>query len=739
MDGTTVVELDDAVAVLGGYPALAGVDAVRSTPGEIVLLRGPNGAGKTTLLRVCAGLLPLRRGTGRVLGCDLATDARGLRRRVGLLGHRNGLYLDLSVAENVRFWGATIGATPTEVDAAMERLGLAGRLAGLPVRRLSAGQQRRTALACLVARRARLWLLDEPHAGLDAAGRDELDTTLRQAAASGATVVVASHELERAGSLATRCIDVVAGQVVGRERAAVSTVRTALLVAGKDLRIEWRSRVGLNQVLPFAAIVMVMFAFALDRLPAVAGSSGSLLESVAPGLVWLATLFSLLLLVQRTFAVESEDGALDALRAAGVDAAAVFWGKSLALAVQLAVLEALLLLTAVLLYGSELRWSGRRPARRDLDRRDRRTGRGRYALRRPRCRRTGAGDPPPAAAAPGGGARSDRSNPSGRSSARHRRDGGRGRLALGRRGRGVRRRLRCRGNAGLRSAHRRVGGTLETVRPATTSTRATRLLGTAALIGVAWLVAFGLGFSPADVNQRESVRILYVHVPSAWLAYLAFVVTAVASGIYLFGRRHSLGWDRLAGASAEIGVLFMGITLVTGMLWGRLTWGVFWEWDARLTTTAFLFVTYIGYLAVRRLGGSHEQRAPAQRRARPPRRAGDPARALERAAVAQPAPGADGAATRRRRRARRPDAVHAVRRGHRLHPAVRLAGDPSPADDGRRGRPRGRRARPGDRSPPGGGVVSERSERTIRHGLFAHWCLVGSDGATTSLDDRVHQ
>jgi heme exporter protein C len=142
-----------------------------------------------------------------------------------------------------------------------------------------------------------------------------------------------------------------------------------------------------------------------------------------------------------------------------------------------------------------------------------------------------------------------------------------------------------------------------------TATRGTRLIGAAALVGVAWLVAFGLGFSPADRDQRESVRILYVHVPSAWLAYLAFVVTAVASGLYLFRRNHSLAWDRLAGASAEVGVLFMGITLVSGMLWGRLTWGVFWEWDARLTTTAFLFVTYIGYLAVRRLGGSHEQRA----------------------------------------------------------------------------------------------------------------------------------
>ena len=135
-------------------------------------------------------------------------------------------------------------------------------------------------------------------------------------------------------------------------------LRTAWLVAGKDLRIEWRSRIGLNQVLPFAAIVMVLFAFALDRFPAPPGTDDTLLESVAPGLVWLATLFSLLLLVQRTFAIESEDGALDALRASGVDAAALFWGKTAALAAQLAVLEALLLVTAILLYGTEVRPSG---------------------------------------------------------------------------------------------------------------------------------------------------------------------------------------------------------------------------------------------------------------------------------------------------------------------------------------------------------------------------------------------
>jgi heme exporter protein C len=122
-------------------------------------------------------------------------------------------------------------------------------------------------------------------------------------------------------------------------------------------------------------------------------------------------------------------------------------------------------------------------------------------------------------------------------------------------------------------------------------------------------VLFGLVLSPADRNQGDSVRIMYVHVPTVWTAYLAFTVTALCSAFYLFRKKHALGFDRVAGASAEIGVVFMGLTLVTGMLWGRLTWGVYWEWDARLTTTALLFVSYIGYLAVRGLGGTHHQRA----------------------------------------------------------------------------------------------------------------------------------
>jgi heme exporter protein C len=140
-------------------------------------------------------------------------------------------------------------------------------------------------------------------------------------------------------------------------------------------------------------------------------------------------------------------------------------------------------------------------------------------------------------------------------------------------------------------------------------TPATRTFGVIALAAFAWVIVGGLFVTPPDVVQGESVRIMYVHVPTAWVAYLAFVVTAVASAGYLFGRRHSLGFDRVAGASAQVGVSFMALTLLSGSLWGRLTWGTFWEWDPRLTTTAFLFVTYLGYLAVRGLDGTPAQRA----------------------------------------------------------------------------------------------------------------------------------
>ena len=208
----TVIELNGVVAVLGQFPALAGVD-LSVVRGEIVLLQGPNGAGKTSLLRVCAGLLPIERGTGHVLGIDLATNREDIRSRVGLLGHANGLYLDLTVAQNIAFWAATVAAKKSEVDAAMATMHVDGRLAKVKAAQLSAGQRRRCALASLIVRRAEIWLLDEPHAGLDAAGRDELDTLLRSAVSSGATVMLASHERERANGLASRVVTIDGGGV----------------------------------------------------------------------------------------------------------------------------------------------------------------------------------------------------------------------------------------------------------------------------------------------------------------------------------------------------------------------------------------------------------------------------------------------------------------------------------------------------------------------------------------------
>jgi len=206
----TVIELNGVVAVLGTFPALAGV-SLSVQRGEILLLQGPNGAGKTSLLRVCAGLMPIERGTGTILGIDLATNRQDIRTRVGLLGHTNGLYLDLTVEQNIQFWASTVGASQDEVANAMSTMRVDGRLAKVKAGQLSAGQRRRTALASLIVRRAEIWLLDEPHAGLDAAGRDELDALLRNAVASGATVVLASHESERAAGLATRTVTVDGG------------------------------------------------------------------------------------------------------------------------------------------------------------------------------------------------------------------------------------------------------------------------------------------------------------------------------------------------------------------------------------------------------------------------------------------------------------------------------------------------------------------------------------------------
>jgi heme ABC exporter ATP-binding subunit CcmA len=205
--------LRGAVALAGRYPVLAGAD-LDLLPGEILVVRGPNGAGKTSLLRVLAGLLPLVAGEAEVLGLDPTSDARALRPLIGLLGHNSGLYDDLTAEQNVRFVAKAARTGRSSAAYALERLGLHGRLAQAPASKLSAGQRRRLALACLLAKRPKLWLLDEPHAGLDLEHRALLDELLIEVAGDGCSVVMASHE-EATASLASRVATMAGGTVEG--------------------------------------------------------------------------------------------------------------------------------------------------------------------------------------------------------------------------------------------------------------------------------------------------------------------------------------------------------------------------------------------------------------------------------------------------------------------------------------------------------------------------------------------
>lgn len=143
--------------------------------------------------------------------------------------------------------------------------------------------------------------------------------------------------------------------------------------------------------------------------------------------------------------------------------------------------------------------------------------------------------------------------------------------------------------------------------PTSTGSRATMILGIVTLLALAMLVLFGLILSPADENQGDAVRIMYVHVPSATLSYVGCFLTAIGSVVYLW--RKSQWWDLVAYAGAEVAALFTAFTLVTGMLWGRPTWGVYWVWDARLTSEAMLMLLLLGYLAVRRLAADYDVRA----------------------------------------------------------------------------------------------------------------------------------
>ncbi len=206
----SLILLNKVVSIVGQFPVLAGV-SLQVDAGEVVLIEGPNGAGKSSLLRLCAGLLPVSRGDGQIFGFDLQTERAQVRRHVGLLGHSVALYDELTVRENLVFQIKAARGDTTRIPLALELLGLTGRLIDTRAGSLSAGQRRRAAIAILVARNPDIWLLDEPHASLDARARNILDDIILQAAASGNTILVASHEPD---AFAGRTISVSGGVVV---------------------------------------------------------------------------------------------------------------------------------------------------------------------------------------------------------------------------------------------------------------------------------------------------------------------------------------------------------------------------------------------------------------------------------------------------------------------------------------------------------------------------------------------
>ncbi len=137
----------------------------------------------------------------------------------------------------------------------------------------------------------------------------------------------------------------------------------------------------------------------------------------------------------------------------------------------------------------------------------------------------------------------------------------------------------------------------------------TRVLALGAVAFGAAAAIDGLWVMGPTAEQGDYSRLLVVHPPVATLAYVGFGITALASVLYLVPRTRRREWDLLAGTSAEVGLVFCGLTLITGSIWGRPVWGVWWTWDARLTAEALLFALFLGYLALRRIPAAEHVRA----------------------------------------------------------------------------------------------------------------------------------
>ena len=219
------ISIDDLAQRLGGRWVLRGV-SLRVDPGECVAVVGHNGSGKTTLLRVLSTVLRPTRGGGTVFGHDLIRDADAVRARCAMLNHGGGLYGDLTAAENLAFAQRMMGerVDPDAIRQALVRVGIAP-FANARVRTFSSGMQRRTAVARLYLRAARLLLLDEPYNSLDGDGVALVDELLASVRAENGAAIVVLHDLERTSTEFDRVIELAQGRIV--RGATRSTIHAA--------------------------------------------------------------------------------------------------------------------------------------------------------------------------------------------------------------------------------------------------------------------------------------------------------------------------------------------------------------------------------------------------------------------------------------------------------------------------------------------------------------------------------
>ena len=199
----------------GARWVLRGVD-LQVRPGEMVGLLGANGSGKSTLLRILATLLKPSAGGATVYGHDVVKSPDDVRRHIGFLAHSPGLYDDLTARENLQFGAAMLGLDHPDLDAALERVGLA-HVTHERVRGFSAGMQRRLSLARLVLANARVLLLDEPYSNLDVAGIALMNELIGESVAGGGAALVVLHELAPSAGLLDRTITIRDGRIVGEE------------------------------------------------------------------------------------------------------------------------------------------------------------------------------------------------------------------------------------------------------------------------------------------------------------------------------------------------------------------------------------------------------------------------------------------------------------------------------------------------------------------------------------------